>query len=192
MTRMVSGVSHRFVLGCYVDDLFTLYSHEGAGSLYDQFVNALTTRWNVEDEGPVSDLLNVDITTHADCVELKQEKYISHLVTTYLPDGVPLAFHKTRAPASESLPKLVEHALLTKADRSVDRKLLADYQSLVGALLYCSTQTRPDVAYAVGMLCRAMSCPTDELLAAAQRVLMYLSHHRSIGLRYSRSASTLH
>eukprot|EP00965_Chrysotila_dentata_P141227 4668009-Pleurochrysis_carterae.AAC.1 len=32
-----------------------------------------------------------------------------------------------------------------------------------------------------------MSCPTDELLAAAQRVLMYLSHHRSIGLRFSRA-----
>eukprot|EP00965_Chrysotila_dentata_P042900 1424574-Pleurochrysis_carterae.AAC.1 len=74
MTRTISGVDHRLVLGCYVDDLFTLYSHEGAGSLY-----ALTKRWNVEDEGPVSDLLNVDITTHADCVELKQEKYIAHL-----------------------------------------------------------------------------------------------------------------
>eukprot|EP00965_Chrysotila_dentata_P014741 487632-Pleurochrysis_carterae.AAC.1 len=153
---------------------------------------ALTKRWNVEDEGHVSDLLNVDIATHADCVELKHEKYIAHLVTTYLSDGVPLAFHKTRAPASETLPKLVEHALLSKPDRTIDRKLLAEYQSLVGALLYCSTQTRPDVAYAVGMLCRAMSCPTAELIAAAQRVLMYLSHHRSIGLRFLRSASTLH
>eukprot|EP00965_Chrysotila_dentata_P171966 5675075-Pleurochrysis_carterae.AAC.1 len=130
MTRTISGVDHRLVLGCYVDDLFTLYSHEGVGSLCDQFVGAFTKRWNVEDEGPVSDLLNVDITTHADCVELKQEKYIAHLVTTYLPDGVPLAFHKTRVPASETLPKLVEHALLTKPDRAVDRKLLADYQSL--------------------------------------------------------------
>eukprot|EP00965_Chrysotila_dentata_P244300 6205891-Pleurochrysis_carterae.AAC.7 len=27
--------------------------------------------------------------------------------------------------------------------------------------------------YAVGMLCRAMNCPTDELMAAAQRVLVY-------------------
>eukprot|EP00965_Chrysotila_dentata_P006800 222374-Pleurochrysis_carterae.AAC.3 len=32
-----------------------------------------------------------------------------------------------------------------------------------------------------------MSCPTDELLAAAQHVLMYLSHHRAVGLRFSRA-----
>eukprot|EP00965_Chrysotila_dentata_P037869 1259265-Pleurochrysis_carterae.AAC.4 len=32
-----------------------------------------------------------------------------------------------------------------------------------------------------------MSCPTDELLAAAQRVLMYLSHHRTIVLRFSKA-----
>eukprot|EP00965_Chrysotila_dentata_P089162 2944299-Pleurochrysis_carterae.AAC.1 len=57
--------------------------------------------------------------------------------------------------------------------------------SLVGALLYCSTQTRPDVAYAVGMLCRAMSCPTALLLTSARRVLMYLYHHRDVCLRYA-------
>eukprot|EP00965_Chrysotila_dentata_P226255 6195291-Pleurochrysis_carterae.AAC.1 len=104
------------------------------------------------------------------------------------PDGVPLSFHKMRTTASESLPKLVELALLTsKPDRTIDAGLLSSYQSVVGALLYCSTHTRPDVAYAVGMLCRAMSCPTDELMATAQCVLMYLSHHRSIGLRFSRA-----
>eukprot|EP00965_Chrysotila_dentata_P018996 633374-Pleurochrysis_carterae.AAC.1 len=85
MTRTISGVDHRLVLGCYVDDLFTLYSHEGDGSLYDQFVSAFTKRSNVENKGPVSDLLNVDIATHADCVELKQEKYIAHLVSKTCP-----------------------------------------------------------------------------------------------------------
>eukprot|EP00965_Chrysotila_dentata_P182310 6020422-Pleurochrysis_carterae.AAC.1 len=187
MTKCIDGVLHRLTLGCYVADLFTLYSHDGDGSLYASFVEALTTRWNVEDDGPVSDLLNVDISSDTTSVTLKQEKYIAHLVDTYLPEGVPLSFHKTRSPASERLPKLVEHALLTKTSREVDAQLRASYQSLlVGALLYCSTQTRPDVAYAVGMLCRAMSCSTEELMAAAQRVLMYLSHHRSIGLRFSR------
>eukprot|EP00965_Chrysotila_dentata_P168022 5548461-Pleurochrysis_carterae.AAC.1 len=89
------------------------------------------------------------------------------------------------------MPKLVEQALPSKPDRDVDPKLLATYQSLIGALLYCSTQIRPDAAYAVGMLCRAMSCPTDELLAAANRVLMYLSHHRSLGLRFAKSSLPL-
>eukprot|EP00965_Chrysotila_dentata_P151000 4989689-Pleurochrysis_carterae.AAC.1 len=86
---------------------------------------------------------------------------------------------------------MVEDALASKAARAINPALLASYQSLVGALLYCSTQTRPDVAFAVGMLCRAMSCPTDELLAAAQRVLMYLSHYRSIGLRFEKSQQSV-
>eukprot|EP00965_Chrysotila_dentata_P089339 2950268-Pleurochrysis_carterae.AAC.1 len=32
ITRKVAGVSQRLVLGCYVDDLFTLYSHDGPES----------------------------------------------------------------------------------------------------------------------------------------------------------------
>eukprot|EP00965_Chrysotila_dentata_P166267 5489172-Pleurochrysis_carterae.AAC.2 len=66
------------------------------------------------------------------------------------------------------------------------------YRPLVGALLYYSTQTRRDVAYAVGMLCRAMSCFTNEFLDAARRVLMYLSLLRDIGLRFIRSVRPVH
>eukprot|EP00965_Chrysotila_dentata_P028643 952047-Pleurochrysis_carterae.AAC.1 len=120
MTKTINNVEQRLTLGCYDDDLFTLYSHDGRGSLYDKFVQALTLRWKVKDEGPVSDLLNVDISTDESCVTLKQEKYISHLVATYLPDGVPLSFQKTRTPASESLPKMVEEALASKPTRDVD------------------------------------------------------------------------
>eukprot|EP00965_Chrysotila_dentata_P193873 6176015-Pleurochrysis_carterae.AAC.1 len=77
--------------------------------------------------------------------------------------------NKNHAPASDDLPKLVDAALASKADSPPPPDLLRSYQSLVCALLYCSTQTRPDVAYAVGMLCRAMGCPTPELLLAAHR-----------------------
>ena len=54
----------------------------------------------------------------------------------------------------------------------------------MGALMYCSTQTRPDVAFAVGMLARAMGKPTPQLYAAALRVLYYLDHHKHVGLRF--------
>eukprot|EP00965_Chrysotila_dentata_P193334 6175705-Pleurochrysis_carterae.AAC.1 len=157
-------------------------------SLYSSFTTALSSRWNVEDEGPVSDLLNVDIATDADCILLKQEKYIAQLVEHYLPDGVPSSFHRDHAPAADDLPLRVDEAIHAKEQGiAPDPALRATYQSLVGALLYCSTQTRPDIAYSVGMLCRTMSCPTTDMLAAAKRVLYYLSHHRSVGLRYART-----
>eukprot|EP00965_Chrysotila_dentata_P120596 3987941-Pleurochrysis_carterae.AAC.1 len=50
--REVNGVIQRLIIGCYVDDLFTLYSDDGAGSLYETFTSDLAARWNVEDEGP--------------------------------------------------------------------------------------------------------------------------------------------
>eukprot|EP00965_Chrysotila_dentata_P026837 890832-Pleurochrysis_carterae.AAC.1 len=69
-----------------------------------------------------------------------------------MPDGVPAATRREHAPAADDLPKLVDAALAAKTDSPPPPDLLRSYQSLVGALLYCSTQTRPDVAYAVGML----------------------------------------
>eukprot|EP00965_Chrysotila_dentata_P116356 3846389-Pleurochrysis_carterae.AAC.1 len=69
--------------------------------------------------------------------------------STHSCDGVPASVHKTHAPASDDLPKLVDDALPSKADSPPPPDLLRSYQSLVGALLYRSTQTRPDVAFAV-------------------------------------------
>eukprot|EP00965_Chrysotila_dentata_P212343 6186968-Pleurochrysis_carterae.AAC.14 len=66
-------------------------------------------------------------------------------------------------------PLLVESAVAAKADSPPPPDLLRAFQSLVGALLYCSTQTWPDMACAVGVLCRGISCPTPALLAAAPR-----------------------
>ena len=74
----------------------------------------------------------------------------------------------------------------------MDPQLLRRYQSIVGALLYCATNTRPDIAYSVGMLCRAMSRPTPELMEAAERVLAYLPRNKHIGLRYSADARPLY
>jgi hypothetical protein len=79
---------------------------------------------------------------------------------------------------SADIPDPPDSAWLTQQTR---------YRSLVGALLYCATNTRPDIAYAVGMLCRCMSRPTDDLMCDAMRVLHYLCLSRDLGLRYGAS-----
>lgn len=45
----------------------------------------------------------------------------------------------------------------------------------LGKLLYLSIATRPDISYAVGVLCRFSENPGQEHWAALKRVLRYLS-----------------
>ena len=45
------------VVGVYVDDLACAFSSDAPGSLYAEFTAALQKRFEVEDEGELSDLL---------------------------------------------------------------------------------------------------------------------------------------
>ena len=178
------------IVGVYVDDCYILYSHDDQHSLYRRFTADLQSRWKVDDEGPVSDLLGVDISESDGILELKQETYIERMAKTWFPDGVPSFIQSNSVPADKDLPQLVADALVcTDARSAADVKA---FQSLVGGLLYASTNTRPDIAYAVGMLCRVMSKPTPELHAAALRVLGYLVRTKHLGLRYQASRRPAH
>ena len=74
------------------------------------------------------------------------------MIERYFPDGLPSSSSSIETPCGKELKDLVERVtMLVKdvklADRPrVDPKLLNAYQSLVGALLYCATNTRPDIA----------------------------------------------
>ena len=174
--------AEQLVVGVYVDDLFVLASHTDDHSLYASFTNDLERRWNVENEGAVSDLLNVEVSQEGDRVILRQRAYIDKLAATFLPDGVPAAFTSSMTPAAPELADLVEQASVRRQASSED--LRTRYQSLVGALLYCSGNTRPDVALAVGLLCRVLAFPDERLYDEALRVLHYLVRHRDIGLTF--------
>ena len=115
---------------------------------------------------------------------------MQRLFESYLPDGAPAGVD-SRTPCGPELESQVLAALLQQAS-DVDPALLRQYQSIVGALLYCATNTRPDVAFSVAMLCRAMARPTPALLTAARRVLCYLHATRDLGLRYERSEERLY
>ena len=67
---------------------------------------------------------------------------------------------------------------------TIDPALLRQYQGLVGALLYASINTRPDIAFAVGQLSRVSARPTPQIMADAKRVVSYLYHTRDLGLCY--------
>ena len=54
-----------------------VYLHDDEHSLYRAFISALETRWNVEDEGELTDLLGIEFTREDGAIELRQTKYMS-------------------------------------------------------------------------------------------------------------------
>ena len=142
------------IVGCYIDDLYIVYNSSDAASLYTKFVLDLQSRWSVEDEGDVSDLLNVEITRVDGGVELRQTNYINKLLATWLPEGVPPRVQINSTPHTDELPSLALEAITAKDECSPELK--SRYQSLVGSLLNASVCIRPDITYPVGILCRAM------------------------------------
>jgi hypothetical protein len=178
----------RLIVGVYVDDLACAFSSDAPGSLYSEFVSSLA-EWNVEDEGDLADLLGVDFSVSDSRVSLKQTNYIDKLFAEYAP--ATSSAPSCHLPYGAELPQAVVDALVQDAS-DIDPALLKRYQSLVGALLYCATNTRPDIAYSVALLCRAMGKPTPELYVAAERVLRYLHRTRDLGLTYDASPRDLH
>jgi len=134
--------------------------------------------------------LGIEFTRDGSDVILTQKSYIERMVAEHCPEGVPTEQQENRTPCDSDIVQAVADALACDAERdAADTKRL---QSIVGALLYCATHTRPDVAYAVGMLCRCMARHTPKIEAAAQRVLHYLYVTRDLGLRFAASAQKLH
>ncbi len=188
-TDIIDGVEHTVLVGVYVDDLAIVYSHDGPTSLYGIFSTALTQRWEVEDEGPITDLLNIEFDTSVPgSITIHQQSFINGLVELH---GTKLSARLS--PEHTVLPfdgHLAQHVIDAMDARNaevpaVSATELRDYQSIVGAMLYCSTNTRPDIAYPISMLCRCMSCPTYAIIGAAQHLLRYLERTDRLGLTYS-------
>jgi len=61
------------------------------------------------------------------------------------------------------------------------------YQQKIGSLLWAAVNTRPDVAFAVSRLGRHSHNPSHQHHEAADRVILYLKNHRTLGLQFGTS-----
>ena len=113
--------------------------------LYHKFTSKLEKAWDVEDEGDVHDLLNVEIQREGNVVSLKQTSYIERLFSEFLPNGIPKCFQSVKTPCDDKLEVTVVAAVAEVNMDTVDPKLRERFQSIVGALNYCVSNTRPDV-----------------------------------------------
>jgi len=73
------------------------------------------------------------------------------------------------------------------SDAEIERLKKLPYLQLVGALLYLSTMSRPDIAHHMSVLCSFMQNPSLQCFEAAQSVLLYVAHTKNLTIRYSRT-----
>eukprot|EP00798_Chlamydomonas_sp_ICE-L_P025607 gene25607-biopygen20095 len=164
----------------YVDDFICAFSELHRYALLIEAMEA--AGWEVKEMGVPVQFLSLDMTCTLDsdgrCVKinLSQHSYIVELVeqfgltaATKPKFSVPMAKCTVTDPPGEPL-----------ASNS-------QYLSLVGALLYLATCTRPDISFAVSYLSRFSAQPTAPLWAAAKRLLLYLREHSHLGLTYTHS-----
>ena len=185
-----------FALGVYVDNLQIVHSAElrehgravDKNSFYAKFVNQLGLDWDIVDEGPMCDMLGMQVRRNDDgSFTLHQEKYITKLLERFKP--IPNK-HASRdsLPYSSTLLQNVEKAIaLPTSDGPAYPDLVKPMQCRIGALMYSSGSCRPDIAYPVHQLARCMARPTPEALSECDFVLNYLGATRELGITYSSS-----
>ena len=177
-------------MGVYVDNLQIVHSVElddkgrgPEGCAYNKFMDQITADWDVVDEGPMEDLLGIEV-EHNDngSITLHQRKYIEKIVQRFLPDGPIAKAQRNSLPYSDDFLSNINEAL-SRPDVDYP-ELVLPMQERIGCLMYATTSSRPDIAYAVHQLCKVMHRPTPALLAEINHLLTYLSRTASLGLTY--------
>ncbi|XP_057734215.1 uncharacterized mitochondrial protein AtMg00810-like [Arachis stenosperma] len=159
------------IIMVYIDDLVLT-----GGDLdeIERIKKLLDLRFKIKDFGDLKYFLGMEVARSSKGIHICQRKYALDILKNfgYL-DCKPVSTHMDYTCTS----KLSRDSGIALPDRT-------PYQQLVGRLLYL-TNTRSDIAYAMGQLSQFIDCPTDEHMRATFRVLKYLKGCSSIGVFFS-------
>jgi histone deacetylase 1/2 len=161
----------------YVDDIIVASSSQAAT---DALLRDLSKVFALEDLGALHYFLGIEVSKVQNGIVLSQAKYAQDVLKRVgMTDctGVP-------TPLSSSEKITAQEGVLLGPEDSTK------YRSMVGALQYL-TLTRPDISYAVNIVCQYLHAPTTIHWTAAKRILRYVRHTINSGLTFMRSSSTL-
>ena len=135
---------------------------------------AISKRYDVKDMGELHHFLGVKVIQNHGTGEIwiGQSTYAKELLTKFIME---------ESKPAETLVDIGTKLLKAEEENCYDRE---KYQSAVGSLLYLSTRTRPDIAYAVGNTARFCAKPTKCHWTAVKRILRYLNGTLHLGLLY--------
>uniref|UniRef100_A0A803KYB0 Reverse transcriptase Ty1/copia-type domain-containing protein n=1 Tax=Chenopodium quinoa TaxID=63459 RepID=A0A803KYB0_CHEQI len=155
----------------YVDDMIITGNDEEEiadlkGKLFQEF--------EMKDLGNLKYFLGIEVLRSKQGIFIHQRKYILDLLAETGMLGCKPA--ETPIVANHGL-QILEGAKLTNKEQ---------YQKIVGKLIYLA-HTRPDIAYAVGVVSRFMHLPQVQHMTAVMRILRYLKGTSSTGIYFDKN-----
>jgi histone deacetylase 1/2 len=161
----------------YVDDIVVASSSEKA---VNALLHDLGLDFALKDLGDLHYFLGIEVRKVHDGIILSREKYANDLL-----HRVNMQICKTvDTPLSMSDKLSLTDGEVLRGNDSTN------YRSIIGALQYI-TLTRPDIAFSVNKVCQFLHAPTTVHWTAVKRILRYLRGTISLGLRLSKSSSTI-
>lgn len=115
----------------------------------------LDKAYGIKDQGCLSQYLGVEVEQTAEYVTIRQSKYAKEILETFGYDHAHAVGNSTET-----------NVRLTPLDEDEESDTSFSYRQAIGMLMYLSTGTRPDLAFAVGQLSRFVAKP---LLSMSER-----------------------
>lgn len=163
------------IICLYVDDLLIFGSNLNA---IKDVKSLLCHNFDMKDLGEADVILGIKITRTDNGISLNQSHYVEKILRKYN--------YFDCKPASTPCDPSVK--LFKNTGDSVRQ---TEYASIIGSLRYATDCTRPDIGYAVGLLCKFTSRPSMEHWQAIERVMRYLKKTMTLGLHYQRYPAVL-
>ena len=161
-----------FLVAVYVDDIVLGGRSEAKMSVVKK---ELSDKFEMKDLGPLHHFLGVKViqNRHSGEIWIGQPLYTEKILQRY-------GMHDSKSVSTPVSPD-VKLVASEGPDDACNQQM---YQAVVGSLLYLSTKTRPDIAYAVSSVARFCVKPTKGHWTAVKRILRYLKGTSNLGLIY--------
>lgn len=149
------------------------------GSCINQFKQEVKLKWRMEDLGLAHRIVGIELRRNPDgSYDISQPAMIQSVIERFGMEGCKAT--------STPFPGGVKVYKSTEQERTEMSMKKYPYRSVVGCLMYIAICTRPDIAYAVGVLSQHLEHPSIKHWFLAMHVIRYLSGTRSLGIHYGK------
>jgi hypothetical protein len=156
-------------LGLYVDDIIIAVKDEPSSN---RVIDTIRSKYKCKDLGWLKSYIGFEIVYTESGIFLTQRAYIDQILQKFnMENCIPGA-----TPFKSTITDI----------RNWKTNTDAPYRSAIGALLYLSNGTRPDISYVISLLSRHVEKPTAEAWDCVKQIMRYLKSTKDLGIHYSK------